>query len=895
MILLSASHFRRIRRAGRRQGDRATPKRHDLAVSRDNNIVMPSSRTSAERFAALPDPGQAATLADLVERLRLLKVWAGDPSYECIKDRVNSAWVAAGRSAGELARKTTVVDCFRPGRRRLNAELVVAVVQALHPDVGYVAQWRQALRVVGGEVEAAGQVRVHATLPRDLASFTGRATELRRLRSALHEERGAVVISAIEGMAGVGKTQLAVHAGHLLARERPFDRVLFVNLRGFHPDPAQPPADPAAVLDGFLRVLGMPGHRIPHDLPARSAAYRERLAGTRVLVVLDNATGEDQVRPLLPDTPGCVALVTSRRRIVGLPTTNIEVGVLSPGEALDFLARAAPGVLAGHDPTAAARIVRCCGHLPLALGLVAGHNRGTPGWTLTEHADRLEERRRERRLDAGVELAFDVSYRRLPASRQRLVRLLALHPGPDFDACAAAALTGTDLSAAQADLRLLCAEHMLQQSAVDRYVFHDLVHAFATNRAGDEDPPRARRTALTRLFDYYLAATAAAMDGLYPAETHRRPRIPPVSTPTPHLADPDVALAWLDTERPTLMAVAAHTAAQGWLTHTTRLSKLLFRYLDGGHHADAVVVHSHACRTDDPAAQAHALTNLGTAYLQLGRYAEAAAHLGRALPLFAQHGDRAGEARVLGNLGLIAERSGRYQPATEYLEQVLVLFREIGDRIGEAYTLTNLGAAEERLGWLREAADHHHQALALFRQAGDRIGEAHTLTNLGDAEIRLGQYTAAGEHLHQALVLSRKRGNDNGEVRALNGLGVLHVQLDQPGKAAEYHRRALTIARHHADQQAEALALNGLGEAVHALGHPAEALTHYWSAHDIATTIGAGDQHARAHARIGRCHGALRDPASARHHYRHAFRLYTDLGMPDAEEIRTRVAGTGQL
>lgn len=360
----------------------------------------------------LPDPGQARTLEDLIERLRSLKIWAADPSYGTIKDRINVAWTAAGRPGGELAKKATVVDCFKTGRQRLNTDLVIAVVQALHPDAGYVAQWRQALRVVSAETQAASQVRVQDTLPDDLSEFIGRGIELDRLRQLLRSSitsGDVVVVSAIEGMAGVGKTQLAIHAGHLLAGERPFEQVLFVNLRGFHPDPTQPPADPAAVLDSFLRLLGVPGQRIPHSLEARTAAYRRRLAGRHTLVVLDNAANEQQIEPLLPVSPGCITLVTSRHRLRNLnPATHLSVDVFTPDEALELLARAAPDVPLGEDPNALARIAVGCGYLPLALGLVAGRMRAKPGWTASDHAVWLEQRHRDRRLDTGVELALSL-------------------------------------------------------------------------------------------------------------------------------------------------------------------------------------------------------------------------------------------------------------------------------------------------------------------------------------------------------------------------------------------------------------------------------------------------------------------------------------------------------
>jgi tetratricopeptide (TPR) repeat protein len=851
----------------------------------------------AEVFTALPDPGQANSVADLVERLRLLKVWAGDPSYETIKDRVNKAWTAAGRPACELTRRSTVAYCFRPGRRRLDTDLVLAVVQALHPDTGYVTQWRQALRMIGGEIEAVSQVRVQDSLPPDLAGFTSRTGELNRLRHAARAGE-AVVISAIEGMAGVGKTQLAVHAGHLLHQQRPFDRVLFVNLRGF--DPAQPPADPAAVLDGFLRLLGMPGQQIPHTLDARVAAYRDRLAGTQTLVVLDNAATTEQVRPLLPATPGCLTLVTSRRSLTDLhPATHLTVDVFTPDEALAFLAQAVPDIPVGQDPHAAARIARRCGYLPLALGLVIGHIRDTSGWTLTDHADRLDERHHDRRLDTGVELALNLSYQHLPSQRRRLLRLTALHPGQDLDAYAAAALTDTDLPTAQDLLHHLHRDHLLQQAAPGRYTFHDLIRVYATIRATDEDRPPERRTALTRLFDYYLATTATAMNTLHPAEAHRRPAIPPAGTPTPDLTDPDTARGWLDTERPTLVAIAAHTASHGWPTHTTRLARTLFRYLDGGHHTDALTVHGHAHHaarhTGDPAEQAHALTNLGAAYFRLGRPGPAAEHYQQALDLFRHAGDLAGQARTLNNLGTIVERSGHYRRATDHCTQALTLFRQTGDRTGEARALTNLGYLEGRLGRHRPAVEHHEQALTLCRQAGNRNGEADTLIGLGDAEVRSGRYGPAGEHLLQALTLYRQLGNRNGEAWTLDSLGTLHTHLGQPDQATEHHQQALTISRETGDRDGEAWALNGLGEAAHTAGRTTDALNHHTAAHTTAADTGHRDQQARAHTGLGHAHHTLGNPDRAREHYQHALTLYTDLGLPEADQIRTHVARLAAL
>lgn len=853
-------------------------------------------------FTELPDPGAARSVGELVERLRRLKVWAGDPSYEQITARIAAGWTAEGRPAAEFPAKNTVADCFKAGRRRLNPDLIVAVVTALHPDVGYVAQWRQALRVIGGEARAAGQVRVEDRLPPDLAGFTGRAAELAHLRRVLgapSSGAGGPAIAAIAGMAGVGKTQLAVHLGHRLVRDERFERVLFVNLRGFHPDPAQPPADPGAVLDGFLRLLDVPGQQIPHDLTARAAAYRERLAGTRTLVLLDNAADANQVRPLLPGPasgPGCAVLVTGRRELTDLdPATHLTVNAFTPAEARRYLSRAASGVPVGADPGAAARIADRCGHLPLALGLVTGHIRGKPGWTLTDHADRLDTHRDQGRVDTGVHVALGLSYQQLTTAEQRLLRLIAVHPGQDLDPYAAAALAGADLGTTRTHLRRLRDDHLLQPAGHGRYTLHDLVRAYAAGRTVDDDPPPERRAALTRLFDFYLATAAAAMDALHPGEAHRRPRVPPAATPAPRLTDPGAALAWLDSERPTLVAVAAHTATQGWPEHATRLSTTLFRYLANGYFTDALTVHGHAGHAakhaGDLAGQAQALANLGATHMQMGRYGPAVDQLHQALHRFRQTGDEIGQARTLGNLGIVRALQCRFPRAADHHEQALALFRRAGDRIGEARALDKLAELEGWLGFHDSAAGHHEQALALFRLSGDQAGEAHTLTNLGDVEVRQRRYRSAAEHLQQALALCRQLGDRIAEAGALDSIGVLHTRLGQPGQAAANHRQALTILEELGDRFGESWALNGLGEAATAAGDPVTAVTHHTAALAIATDLDDRKQTARAHAGLAQAHQALGDPDRGRRHYRRALALYTGLGIPEADELRTRLGG----
>jgi tetratricopeptide (TPR) repeat protein len=843
------------------------------------------------QFAALPDPGPATTLDGLAETLRLLKAWAGNPSFETITGRVN-----AQRPAAEQVGKTTVVDCFRPGRRRVDAELVVAVVEALHPDLGYVTQWRQALRVISGETQAASQVRVQDGLPQDLPDFTGREAALDRL-SALAKENSAVVISALAGMAGVGKTQLAVHVGHVLHREQPFDRILFVNLRGFHPDPSQPPADPGAVLDGFLRLLGVPGQHVPHQLEARSEAFRERLAGLRSLVVLDNAADAQQVAPLLPEVPGCVTLVTSRRNLGELgAAARFPVDVFSPAEALAYLATAVPSIPVGADPDAAARIATRCGRLPLALALVAGHMRAKPGWTLTDHADWLDERHEDRRLDSGVELALEVSYRNLPAGERELLRLIAQHPGQDFDVRAAAALAGIDLPVAETRMAELAADHLVQVAAPGRYALHDLVRSYAAGRSADEDRRADRRAAVTRLLDYYVGVAAVAMNRFDPVDATRRPVVPDPPVPPPDLDQP---LSWLEAERPNLIAVVTHGTADGRPEHAVRMASILYRYLLGRHHHDAALVHGHAARAaqqlGDQIEYARALGNLATADVFLSRHEVAVSNLKEALRVLRQSGHPSDEARTLNNLGIAETRLGRYREAAEHHRESLDLYRVVGDPVGRARALINLGNLDCRLDREDDAVAHYNEALELCLEAGDRPGAAIALSNLGGAEVKWGRCEAAEEHLLQAIDLFRELHALNGEANVLDDLGSLATRRGQYEQAVDHHRQALRIFREIGDRDSEACGQNGLGEAFRAGGDLASARAAFTEALAIAgeEEVDDREEQARAHAGLGEVHRALSEFEEAREHYGAARELWAELGSPRADEMARLVLVTG--
>ena len=661
-----------------------------------------------------------------------------------------------------------------------------------------------------------------------------------------------MVISAVSGTAGVGKSALALRWAHRVRGEFP-DGQLYVDLRGYDPDQ---PLSAADALAGFLRALGLAGAEIPLEVDERAASYRSLLDGRRILVVLDNASSVEQVRPLLPGTPSALVVVTSRDALAGLVARHgaqrLDLDLLPLEDAVALL-----GVLIGArvaaEPDAAAALAGQCARLPLALRLVAELAAARPGTPLAALvAELADQQRRLELFDAGgdprtaVRAVFSWSYLHLPAEAARAFRLLGLHPGPDLGPYAAAALIHTGLEQAQHLLDLLARAHLIRPTSPGRYGMHDLLRAYATYRAGIEDSEAERWVARTRLFDHYLATAAAAMDILVPAERHRRPRVPPSATPSPPVADPATTRAWLDAERVALTTVCAYTAAHGWPGHTTGLASTLFRYLEvGGHYPNAVAIHTHALHaardTGDRTGEAHALTNLGVVYWRQGHYRRATDRLQQALTLFREIGDRSGEARALGNLGNVYGWQGHYGQAAEHHQQALTLFRASDDQIGEARMLDYLGFVYQRLGRYEQATDHHQQALTLFRAIGYRFGEAVALDNLGAVYRRQGHYRQAAEHHQQALTLAREVGNRYGEATALQSLGIVYQQQGRYRQAVDHHQQALALFHEIGHMAGEADVLTSLGFVYCRQGHNPQAADHHQRALVLSREIGDRD------------------------------------------------------
>jgi len=802
------------------------------------------------------------------------------------------------------SRQAEALAAYQQARRALVEELGAEPgpdLQQLHQQI---LDADAALNIPTGLATGSATSAVPRELPATVSNFTGRTDELEMLTSLIgesgEEAPGAVVISAIGGTAGVGKTALAVHWAHQVADRFP-DGQLYVNLRGY--DAAQPmPAGDA--LARFLRALGVPGQEIPPEEDERAARYRSLLSGKRILVVLDNARDVEQVRPLLPGSSGCTVVVTSRDSQTGLVARDgairLDLDLLPSADAVRLL-RALIGPRADADPDATAALAAQCCRLPLALRVAAELSAARPAVALADLAEELaDQRRRLDLLDGGgdpgiaVRAVFSSSYRHLDAEGARMFRLVGLHPGPDFEPYAAAALTGTTVAQARQVLDRLARAYLIEPARPGWYGMHDLLRTYASELAVAVDSEEERQSALTRMFDYFLYTAAAAGDMLHPGERHRHPRVPPSATSSPPLTSAAAAQSWLDDERAALAAVAMHCAERGWPGHATRLAAILFRHLNlGGHYPEAVTVYTHvasaAHRSGDDAAEAAALNALGIIDWRQARYEQASDRLQQALQMFRAAGDRVGQAGALGNLGLIYVNQGHFQEAVNAFGEVLNLFRQISDRPGEVRTLCNLGIVEERIGLYHQAACHQEQSIIIAREIGAQDTEYLALLNLGTVRLRQGRWTEASDDLRRALALCREASYRPYEAVALTRIGDVCLRQGSPHDAVGYLQKGLSLFQEIGDRSGEADALNSLGEVLIATGQFNEAHTRHAAALDIADPIGDKYEQARAHNGLGHACHATGERDQGRRHWQEALKLYTMLGVPEAHLVRVQL------
>ncbi len=793
-------------------------------------------------------------------------------------------------------RPSEALRCFDRARKHLADELGASPgpqLQALHEQM-----LRADNSLAWPGPDSSRRAPVPRELPADVPGFAGRARELGQLDRLLLRPAGTAVISAVAGTAGVGKTALALHWAHRAAGAFP-DGQLYADLHGYD---VMRPLSPAEVLAGFLRALGTDGADVPPGTDERAARYRSLLAGRRMLIVLDNASRAEQVRPLLPGAPSCATIVTSRDALAGLVARDgaarLELDLLPLADAVDLL-RELIGSRADADPGATAELAVQCARLPLALRVSAelamARGQVPLAGLVTELRD---QRRRLDLLDAAgdphtaVRAVFSWSYRNLDVDAARAFRLAGLHPGTEFDSYAVAALNGISQQRAAHLVSVLTRAHLLQPAGPARYGLHDLLRAYARELAAED--VQEGQQALGQLLDYYLYTAGAAMDVILPGERDRRPRIQAPSAPVPALPDLAAARQWLDDERPTLIALVGSAAEGEWRSQATQLAGILFRYLDyGSHYAEAAAIHDLICqaarRAGDHVAEAEALISLGVAEIRQGRQQQAAERLRCALALSRQAGYQMGIARALNNLGLACYRQGHHAEAADLYQQALAACYQVGDQASAASVLGNLAVISQRQGCDKQAAVYLEQALPLFREACNRDGEANILGMLADISRRQCDYERAAGYLQQALELFGQTGNRDGEASAWHSLAEIDQQQQHHQQAADHLNRALDLFRATGNQHGETVALNALGRAFLAAGQWENARLHYSAALGQASQGGHADEQAYAHNGLGDVYRAADDVSQARYHWEQALALYTALDVPEASHVQAQL------
>jgi tetratricopeptide (TPR) repeat protein len=759
---------------------------------------------------------------------------------------------------------------------------------------------------------AMARVEMTQTLPRDTMAFTGREDELERLLSSAAEaaETGQVVaIHAIDGMAGVGKTALAVHVAHLLADRFP-DGHLFLRLHAH--TPGQPPADPAEVLASLLSAAGVGAQAIPAELDARAAMWRAHLAGQRVLMILDDAAGHQQVEPLLPSTSGCLVLVTSRRRLTALDTAvTLPLDTLPPEEAVALFTRLSGRTVTEADGAHIADIVASAGYLPLAISLVAGRLRHRQAWSVADLAadlnstrDRLFEIKAE---DVEVAAAFDLSYRDLPARGRRFFRCLGMHPGPELDAYGAAVLADVPLGTARDNLEALYNDHLLDEPAPGRYRMHDLIRHY-TRRLTDDDTDDTDGTddtgevgedvVVDRLLDYYQHTAQVAENHIYGKILVDELAVQSHGTVVRDFVTHAEAMAWMHTERANLVACVEYAARKGQRPRLRELEDALTSLLWVSGVWDQTILLGQSADSadwqgDEPLSRAYSLNRLGEGRKSNGDFAGSVTAHSEALTIYHDLNQpelRKRMATTLSFMGVAQLVVGDVAGARESQTEALEIFQSLDYPLAEANTLNELGVVLRVAGAYNEALQAHAQALVIFREVGGDTSTAFALVGLGAVHRALGNNGEAISNLRQALALYRKHGSQVGEADVLNELGTAVGATGDLAEADELHATALAIYRETNHRLGQAETLNNNGRLQRESGRPDLAVAKHRAALDLAEGVHSRLEEARAREGIARCGFELGADDGAASELRRAGAIYAQVGAAEADAIARLIA-----
>ena len=768
------------------------------------------------------------------------------------------------------------------------------------------------------------------TLPPEMVEFVGRDEEL----SLLVQRPGdGPRISVIEGMAGVGKTALAIHAARSAAAQYP-DGTFYLN---FHThDPGLPSLDAAEALHRLLRMLTAPATRIPDATGERAALLRAQLSRRRAILILDDAAGPDQIQPLLPASGQSLILITTRRTLSGLPGAHaLTLDVLSVPDAITLFRRVA-GQGRAHDEDAAAMAVELCGRLPLAIQLAAGRLAHDYPPRL---ADLVEELARSPVPAPGaaspqVMSAFDLSYRSLEPEHQRFFRRLGMSPCGSISPQAAAALGGVTLAEAQQALAALLDHHLLARAPGGQFRFHDLIREYAALRATQEDSGAERRRAVGRLLNYYLSAADQADRVLHPF----RRRMPvPVSRRTPAspaLATTDGAAGWLESEWHNILQAAQYAGRHEWKQKCADLIHVLGGFLEvRAYWDDAIAAHTLAVQAGrdlvnaarvaraslelsevlqqtgqhdaalplaeeaadiyrslaDRRGEAEALDQIGLAHQRAGRSRDSLAYFAEARSIYGDTADSHGVADTLTHSGIASWQLGRYPDAMGNLRDALLLYQAAGDRRGQAKTLNNLGRMQLNFGYHRDALDGYQKALEIFREIGVAQSEAILYHNIGALYYYKGSYDDGLAAYRRALAIYREIGDLPNEADVLNDIGAVYQSAECYDEALICHEKARVIAEEIGDLRQQVTALRGIGGVRRGCGGYGEAFDLYHTALKLAREIGDPYEEAKILEGIAETTLSTLRPDAARIVFRQALDIFERLGVPEAESARIRI------
>lgn len=743
-------------------------------------------------------------------------------------------------------------------------------------------------------------------LPADVHAFVNRSDELNQLDAILAGQNGdrlVVSIHVVAGTAGAGKTSLVLHWAHQVKDRFP-DGQLFVNLRGYDPGV---PVTPDQALRRFLRALGVPADQIPRDVDDAAALYRSLLAERRVLILLDNAATVSQVRPLLPGTGTSLVVVTSRNRLAGLTVRDgarrLTLGTLPEPEAIALLRAVTSGYRPGDDGEKLTQLARLCARLPLALRIAAERAASHPHMRIDDLiSDLRDESALWDALSTGIDeeaeavhSVFAWSYRALPESSARLFRLLGIHPGPEFSLHAAAALCEFSLSRTRQLLDDLVGAHLLEQTAPDRFQFHDLLRAFATGQAQSDEPAEQRSAALYRVLDWYLHTADAAQSWLRPSEKHSPLAASTASVPPLVFADYDAAADWADREHTTLLRLVPAAVSAGMDTLAWRLAEVLWiaRYPSApdSDWIDPMRAGLAAAeRADEPGAQIRLLNYLGMAYRKYRRLDEGMECHRRARELAQTAAMPLEEARSLNLIGLIHLELRQLDPAADHFERAAAIFYDADEPRRAAMALSNIASARLDAGRLPEAEEAAEQALAAHRALNNERSVGNALYVVAELRREQGELTAARHTIDEALGIALNLRSHVLDGFWLLTLGDIQRVAGQYGDALTSFQRSAKLHRRLGDRSREALAWRGTGQTYAAMERYDEAAAFHRQAVAVHEQLGDAWQHALELDHLAAV-VEMADPEAARVYWAEALSRLVTYADPRAVAVRSRIEG----